>query len=355
MSMTIVSPPTAEEQLVFLSKLQRLFVESSFTATYKFALLISLADLAVEIGADDGGRLLLTTRQIAERFVHLYWRQSTPYGIGRLGTSPGVLIQNSGKQAAIVATIADFRGHTNASTPQAARTHADYPKLLNDVARTVSVQPLNYLQNFGGSTDEFLYERPGDGTVLLKPGIAYCLRRFQPLVQQLARTHWVEHVKANRRNHAILGDADDLEDFLFSTSRESLLALGADLRKIDGGKCFYCRDSLTTVDIDHFIPFSLYPRDLAHNFVLAHPGCNRSKSDTLAAKPHLERWIDRLEVHSDALAEAGQSAGLVVDVVVSRQVASWGYTSARVSGGHAWLKAAEYEPIDDSYAAILGW
>lgn len=174
MSMAIASPPTAEEQLVFLSKLQRLFVESDFTATYKFALLISLADLAVEIGTDDGGRLLLTTKQIAERFVHLYWRQSMPYGIGRLGTSPGVLIQNSGKQAAIVAAIANFRDHTHAPTPQAARTHADYPKLLNEVARTVSVQPLKYLQNFGGSTDDFLYERPGDGTVLLKPGIAYC-------------------------------------------------------------------------------------------------------------------------------------------------------------------------------------
>ena len=352
--MAIAAPPTAEEQLVFLSKLQRLFVESSFTATYKFALLIALADLAVEIGSDDGDRLLLTTRQIADRFVQLYWRQATPYGVGRLGTSPGVLIQNSGKQAAVVAAIEVFRGHTQTATPQAARAHADYQKLLSDVARTVSVQPLTYLQNFGGSTDAFLYERPDNSTVLLKPGVAYCLRRFQPLVQQLARTHWVEHVKGNRLNHGILGEADDLEDFLFSTSRESLLALGAELRKIDGGKCFYCRDGLTTEDVDHFIPFSLYPRDLAHNFVLAHPGCNRSKSDTLAAKPHLERWIERLVIHSDALAEAGQKAGMVVDVVVCRQVARWGYTSARVSGGHAWLAAAKYELIDDRYTALLG-
>ena len=42
--------PSPESQLVFLSKLQRLFAEGDFTATYKFALLIALADLAVELG-----------------------------------------------------------------------------------------------------------------------------------------------------------------------------------------------------------------------------------------------------------------------------------------------------------------
>ena len=54
----------------------------------------------------------------------------------------------------------------------------------------------------------------------------YCLRRVQPLVQQLARSHWVEHIKRNRRNAGILGQADDLEDFLFCASRQSLLAMG---------------------------------------------------------------------------------------------------------------------------------
>ena len=45
------APPSAEQQLAFLTKLQRLFAEGDFTATYKFALLIALSDLAVELGA----------------------------------------------------------------------------------------------------------------------------------------------------------------------------------------------------------------------------------------------------------------------------------------------------------------
>jgi hypothetical protein len=71
----------------------------------------------------------------------------------------------------------------------------------------VSAQPLNYLQNFGGLSDTFLYERAGAGKVMLKPGVVYCLRRFQPLVQQLARSHWVEHIEAQppERRHSWAG------------------------------------------------------------------------------------------------------------------------------------------------------
>ena len=57
--------PSPDVQLVFLSKLQRFFAEGDFTATYKFALLISLADLAVELGDDSGAALELGHRGIA--------------------------------------------------------------------------------------------------------------------------------------------------------------------------------------------------------------------------------------------------------------------------------------------------
>ena len=95
------------------------------------------------------------------------------------------------------------------------------------MATVVSAQPLNYLQNFGGVTDPFLYVRSARGGITLLHGVAYCLRRFSTLVQQMSRARWVDHIKANRRNQAILGDAGDLEDFLFSLSRQSLAIVGA--------------------------------------------------------------------------------------------------------------------------------
>ena len=346
-------PPSAEAQLAFLAKLQRLFAEGDFTATYKFALLISLADLAVEVGADDGAELTVTNRQIAERFVQLYWRQASPYGAGRPGTQPGVLVQNVGVQAAVLTAIGEFRASSAASTVQQARTHPGFAALLAKVATVVSAQPLNYLQNFGGVMDPFLYARSARGGITLLHGVGYCLRRFYTLVQQMSRTRWVEHIKANRRNHAILGDAGDLEDFLFSLSRQSLAILGAQLRKLDGSRCFYCGYGLTDADVDHFVPFSLYPRDHAHNLVLAHPTCNRSKSDALAAKSHLERWLERIVTRADDLAEIGALAGVASDRITAHRVAAWGYTGANAAGARAWLSASNYEPVSPDYLSLL--
>ncbi len=39
--------PSAEKQIRFLNNIQRLFTEGGFTATYKYALLMALADLSV--------------------------------------------------------------------------------------------------------------------------------------------------------------------------------------------------------------------------------------------------------------------------------------------------------------------
>ena len=60
------TPPTSDYQIQFLANLQRLLAEGLFVATYKFALLLSLADLAVENGDDSGGPMQIGTEEIAE-------------------------------------------------------------------------------------------------------------------------------------------------------------------------------------------------------------------------------------------------------------------------------------------------
>lgn len=72
-------PPTAEQQIEFLAKIQRIFSEGEFTATYKFVLLIALSDLAVELGRETGEPLSRYIKQIAEKFIALYWPTRRPY------------------------------------------------------------------------------------------------------------------------------------------------------------------------------------------------------------------------------------------------------------------------------------
>lgn len=337
-----------EAQLEFLTKLQRLFSEGDFTATYKFALLMALTEICVEQGHDSADAMVVQHKDIADKFIDLYWQQTAPYGSGPPNTTTSVLIQNNGVQAAVVTAITAFRQKNPGVTPITARRAAGFADLVSKVAQTVSAQPVNYLQNLGGQTVPFLYERQR-GSIRLLPGISYCLRRFQPLVNQLSRSHWIQHVKGNRLNHPFLGEVDDLESFLFETPRQALVTIGGELRKLVDNRCFYCGGKLQEADVDHFIPFAQYPRDLMHNFVLAHPSCNRSKSDTLAAKVHLENWREYASRHADDLAEIGIHAGRSANLQSSVAVTRWCYSNGYASGGQAWVKANEYVAIDDSY------
>ena len=115
-----------------------------------------------------------------------------------------------------------------------------------------------------------MYER-NTSSITLKKGVAYCLRRFQPLIQQLARSRWTDYIKKNSKNMAILGEKDDLNSFLFETPRKTLALVCKELKALYGCKCFYCNKATSVLEVDHFIPFSLYPRDLMHNFVLVCP------------------------------------------------------------------------------------
>lgn len=87
--------------------------------------------------------------------------------------------------------------------------------------------------------------------------------------------------------------------------------------------------------------------------VLAHPTCNQSKSATLAARPHLERWLERLVRKAHDLAEIGVLAGMANETGTAMRVAAWGYGAASSTGGRAWLAAANYEPVTASYLNLL--
>ena len=113
-----------EFQLAFLNKIQRLFAEGDFSASYKYALLIAIADIAVESGQDDDRPLTIPHRSLGEKFIELYWQQSAPF------KGEGVLIQNNASQAAVISQIAQFRSKHQASTIADSRLLIGYKQML---------------------------------------------------------------------------------------------------------------------------------------------------------------------------------------------------------------------------------
>ncbi|MDF1537242.1 MAG: HNH endonuclease, partial [bacterium] len=77
--------------------------EGTFVATYKFALLQSLADLSVEKGDDSGEPLEIQTKDIARKFIQYYAPQALPYPSPD-GT-PKILKQNPSQQAEVIGRL----------------------------------------------------------------------------------------------------------------------------------------------------------------------------------------------------------------------------------------------------------
>jgi hypothetical protein len=74
-----MTAPSADDQVAFLLRVQRLLEEGSFVATYKFALLIALSNVSVELGDDSGNEMKVEARALGEQFIRSYWRQTLPY------------------------------------------------------------------------------------------------------------------------------------------------------------------------------------------------------------------------------------------------------------------------------------
>lgn len=342
--------PSADFQLGFLSKLQRIFSEGEFVATYKYALINSIADLCIDYGKNTGDPQLVLFKDLGKKFITYYWQQSQPFIAG--SNEGAVLLQSHGRQASMLSAIRDFRGNFPKQTVNSAADHSKFPALLSKVINTIRVQPVKYLQNIAGAMDPFIFE-PQPSGLILKPGVSFCFRRFHPLITQMARSQWIDHVRGISANARILGPSDDLEAFMFSTPRQALASLRAGLMKLQG-QCFYCNRKISDGgDVDHFVPFSLYPRDMVPNFVLAHASCNRSKSNNLASIKHLENWLDFTSIHRNSLLEISQDAGVRFDHRGSLSVALWAYQNASSSGGVAWRSSGDFVTVTAQDVSLL--
>ncbi|MBM4376753.1 MAG: HNH endonuclease [Deltaproteobacteria bacterium] len=310
----------------------RLLDEGRYSATYKQAVLVALLDLCLESTERDGSpRDTLTTRQVAEKVVALYWPHTRIWGTEAGGR---ILVQSaSGARAAvergggIVAKIRAFREALEQRSPATttlALAHAAQPayrRLLDDVEWTLIAMPLPKLQRIGDQNLEWLYRiawrdaeeggrahadkpvpRRGqvaayqrgapsdfDNRIHLKPGVATAFARLHSLLRPYILRHWAAQVVRMNRLHD-----DDVSAFLFEQEREDTRAVRRPLVELQHGRCFYCESRLTAdVHVDHFIPWARHPDNGLHNLVAADARCNSAKRDYLASLPHLERWRAR--------------------------------------------------------------
>jgi 5-methylcytosine-specific restriction endonuclease McrA len=344
--------PSADDQIRFLRDVQALLEDGQFVATYKFALLTALADLAVESGVTDDRQLAVPIRSIAEKFIEYYWQQSAPFAGGHAAQ---VLKQNSGRQAAVIGELVEVRGQGFASLSQLRTNTSQWKSTVGRVARVVRNMPLFRLQYIGGTLRPFLYaHRLQDGAIVLNAGIAHCLRQFHALVTGLARDRWLAMVRQIRENVYLVGQSQDIERFMFGAGREPIRQHLELLTESQRGLCLYCERRLSreVAHVDHFVPWMLHRCDALPNLVAAHATCNLAKSDWLAAEPHLERWARRNESLVSELS-GSELAGAATEGPGVIAIAKWAYDRAYELGLPTWLRGNETVGLSPEYRTLF--
>jgi hypothetical protein len=289
--------------------------------------------------------LTVTTRDIAERFIIYYWRQAVPYPSPK---NARILQQNTDKQAAVVNAVRNARAAYGDSLVSTMRDKAAWRALVSKVARIVREMPLRYLQNVGGQRLDFLYGDVGR-EIELRPGVAFCFRKFHALITDLVRGGWLRYVR--QQNLDVVGETADLNEFLFGSERNNLLVVRPVLMDIQGGRCFYCGKGIAerAAHVDHFIAWSRYPTDLGHNFVLADSTCNGWKRDRLPACEHLERWVERNAQYGGQITDELARRGVVAELAASNRVTEWSYAQAEAANALTWVRA------DEMVLLAAGW
>ena len=88
--------------------------------------------------------------------------------------------------------------------------------------------------------------------------------------------------------------------------------------------------------VDHFIPWSMYPSDTGHNFVLADSSCNSKKSNLLASDEFLHKWQERNEEQDLIIVDRISVLGFLTDKERSHKVAEWAYRQANENNYVKW-------------------
>ena len=293
--------------LAFAENILGLLGDGSFTATYKYAVILGLMDLCLEQSGRSGAApSMVTTRQLSQKVVELYWMHTLPFERG------AVLKQSSGGQAKILNLIDEFRTrHPGAASATSARAHRTEPipfeRLLRDVEWVLVEMPLPKLQRIGTELHPFIYQigwsddirkrdfqaADFDNRILFVHQAGDHLVRLAGLIRPFVQREWADRVSRLNRN---LVQRNQLENFLFGANRIALGPVCNELRELQNGRCFYCEDELrSTCEVDHFVPWSRYANNGIENLVLAHTKCNNAKRDHLAAAEHVEKWTKRIQ------------------------------------------------------------
>ena len=326
---------------------------------------MAILDLTIEKTTAGGPPTSLTTRELAEEIVELYWPHASPYEPVRR-----VLRQGGGHadhQAEIVRAIARFRQEV-AGAPEELQHRArlaqprKYEQLVRFVEWKLIEMPIPRLQVMGRDEDRFLYEYSWDQSIKRAHGLGLPGRHArslrQPALAEARRggapgqAEWRSpaHRPAGVGRHGGQHERPARDDpgevpvrrRPYPPGRGPPASPGASVEPLLLLRRPHQREPAS---VDHFIPWARYPDNGLDNLVAAHDRCNNNKRDFLAAAEHLERWRQRTRDHDDLLSALAVRLRWERNSDRSRGVASALY-GRLPAGARLWRVGSDFEVAD---------
>lgn len=302
--------------------------EGAATGTNKFGLLLALLDLAPQVDPDTR---TLSYETLAWKSLELHWDHARPFDTDQ----PLRQVRSGNRDQLVVVAeaqrLAALSGEPGVSYERARILvpEQEWHTSVTKVRASLAAWPVKHLQNLPGGAPPFLYVQ-GRGHLTFLPGVLEDLITFAPVLRELVESRFVRFVmQANGASYAELA----LREHLFGAQRHTPgPQIRAALLDLQDGRCLYTGRPLsvaTGTALDHAMPWARTRLSVLANFVVADPQINAAKSDALLAPEPLERWLQHLSQHAEALAHLGATSSWPTDTPRVRIVARALYRAAR--------------------------
>lgn len=130
-------------------------------------------------------------------------------------------------------------------------------------------------------------------TIWFNSNVYALLVKYKNVIEKLNYYEWIKFLEKVNPSDTVYAIAEKLD---YSSKRNNLSAYKEYLLlNFNQNSCFYCGTPLrnSSVEVDHFIPWSFSKDDKLWNFVLSCRTCNNSKRDRLASENYTHAIINR--------------------------------------------------------------
>lgn len=252
--------------------------KSKKQSTYKYGFLRSLLENLYIV--DD--ELTLTYDQVFLTFTRIYWKLVINHRLSQTDRSHEYSavekIMYQVQQEHSIPSEIDFDNLT--------------PMVQLELFKAVKKQAKrNVVGALWGDSEGILYafSHKTERIVISEPAYVF-MQRYQQTLLKLNNYEWAKFLEKNNTVPVGFINAIDM-----LTKRNNLDYYRRILEETMTDTCFYCGKILrnTSVEVDHFIPWSYIHNDNLWNLVLACRQCNNNKRDKLPERFYLNKLINR--------------------------------------------------------------